>query len=252
MAGTATTRGPGRPKGSKTVPAAHPPEIREAAVERMRAGEPFASVAADLNVSAATLRGWQRKDNAEPKGVPPPAGPKTGAGTKYRSAPGRRPITEQTAGMLVAGIFTLIAIFDDPVWALTAQERDALASPMADSMRTLPTPVADAINTYSAPATFFSALVTIVSVKMRQKREKNEAAAKQPLRPVPPPPAGQNPNGAQIRPPWNPPRDGPVYPQPAPTPAAPRVDASLADALAAARGSLSQLDAQDEAEAMLS
>jgi hypothetical protein len=221
------------------------PEVRASAVGRVRAGEPAKKVAAEFGVTDDTLRNWRKTIDGDPRGVPPPAREGRETGEKRKSSGGRRPITEATAGMLIAGIFTLIAIVRGPEWVLTPLERDSLASPMADSMRTLPGPAADAINTWSAPATFFCAMATVIGHKFKLETERKAAKekdARPPLRPVPngavPRPA---PNGAATH--------HPAAPN-APAEPAPPTLAEAVAAAAAARGNLR--DMPEEAEAMLS
>jgi len=233
---TPAPRPPGRPRNA----------TRADVVERMRAGESRAAIAKATGVSSQQLSKWWKAENAGPRGVPPPTKDKPPA---YKSSGGRRPITESTAGMLVAGLFTIAAIRDGETWLLTQTERDGMAGPLADSMRTLPTPIADAINTYSAPVTFLSAIATVVAHKITLRNE-----AKKKLKPntimgaVPPPPPT---NGA--------PRTVPFV---APTPAArngagaggpfvERAEPSLAEAIDAARSNLSALDGRDDAETFL-
>jgi hypothetical protein len=239
-------------------PGPHDKKIRAQVLDELRVAERAANgnvttetydtLAAKYKVSRRAMQEWQHKENAGPRGVPPPAtDSQTTRGTRYKSAPGRRPITEQTAGMLVAGLFTVCAILDGETWILTQTERDSLAGPLADTMRALPVPVADAVNTYAAPITFSSALVTVIAHKVRVRNEKRKA----------PPPAPRPPIANGVAPPV------PTYPPGvrAPFAAAPpangrasQVDPTLAAALDAARGGLTHLDAspEDGGENMLS
>ena len=124
-----------------------------------------------------------------------------------------------------------------------------MAGSLADSMRTLPAPVADAINTYSAPATFISAFVTVFAHKVRVRNEaKKKPKPTTTIGQVPPPIAT---NGAPRTVPF-------VAPAPAKNGAAggPFTDRgeptlrepSLAEAIDAARSNLTQLDGQDDSE----
>jgi hypothetical protein len=214
-------------------------ETRTKIVERMRAGEKSRALAEEFKLNPSTVRAWYANATAEPKGVPPPsadAGKKGAA--RYKSSGGRRPITEQTAGMLCSGLFTLAAIVDGPAWILSQSERDALAGPLADSMRALPTPIADGVNTYAAPITFGTTLATIVAHKVRVRGEKGKK-----------PPAASDGG-----PPPPPPQQTPRPPPPQPFAAAPpasngRIEPALAEALEAARGGLTGLDPMEDAEA---
>ncbi len=225
------------------------PGLRQKLVDRMRAGEKASTLAAETGLNPSTVQKWFAADSAEPRGVPPPAPAEKKGGGAYKNSGGRRPITEQTAGMLCAGLFTIAAIFDGETWLLTTVERDALAGPFADSMRALPSPVAGAINTYSAPATFVCVFTAIVNHKVRVRREARKPKA------TPPPIARPNTNGATHAAPTAPGAQPSGVVPPAPFASAPpangavRIDPLLAEALAAARGGLRDLDPQEETEA---
>jgi transposase-like protein len=243
------------------------PEQRAAALEQLAVleaqGKSVRQAAAEMKMPAGTLETWRRaargadpptskkraagsagENEGEPKAVIPPPIAQKGA----RKAP-RRPITEQTAGALVAGLFSIAAMLDREgagVWFLTTEERDALARPMADSLRVLPSPVADAIEQYTAPGVFATTLATVIGAKMRrraeataERRKRAAAAGARPGAPTPPP---------NLRPVWAAPTP-PTPPRPNGSHNSATMTPEAADAIDAARGALSGIDEHENADA---
>ncbi len=220
-------------------------EIKNSAIERIGAGEEASAVADDIGVSLPTIERWIEAENAEPAGVAPPLASEKKKGGRKQKA---RPITEETAGQLCAGIFALAAILDAEghgVWFLDEKERVALAGPFADSLRSLPNPVADAVNQYSAPIVFCTTLSTIVTHKLRKRSQ----FSGKPIHPVSPPTVAPTQNGPVVARTVAVPSQIPFSPPPEKSPTSETIS-HLRSALDASHGNLA--DAPDELEGAFS
>lgn len=145
-------------------------------------GKPPKEIAAEMGVSVTTVYNYKKQEHADPTGTAPPNIETTGTGTRKRIVKKSRPITEETAGQLCAGIFSIAAMMDGPEWFLTIEERDALGPTLADSLRILPAPIAEGVNLYSAPVMFVTTLSTIMYKKGRERAFRGN---RPPLRSVP-------------------------------------------------------------------
>lgn len=124
-------------------------------------------------ISEVWIKRWTKAETAPPRGVPPPQVKKATSSQPRRA----RPISEETAGQICAGIFSIVAVVSrDEIWFLTPGERKALGEPLADSMRTLPRPVSDAITQYSAPVVFGTTLFAIANHKANAIANKKKSA----------------------------------------------------------------------------
>ena len=201
---------------------------------RLANGEDVRAISDEIGVSLSTVQKWKDAEEAEPSGVAPPPLPAT-KGKRAKRQP-RRPITEETAGKLCAGIFALVATLDgldgtdSSFWFLSDVERQALAGPMADSLSVLPTSVADAVNTYSAPAIFVTSFAAVVKHKMgmRKNAKRGHLRAVVNLAPRPQSVPTQS------------------TPQPTPPPVTPTSQLDLGAALAAMHGSLADNPSEEE------
>jgi hypothetical protein len=208
-------------------------------------GKPPKEIAGEMGISITTVYNYKKQEHADPAGTAPPNVETTGTGTRKKIVKRSKPITEETAGQLCAGIFSIAAMMDGPEWFLSPEERDALGAPLADSLRILPAPIAEGVNLYSAPVMFVTTLSTIMYAKGKRRAMRGQRPAPH-LRPVPP--------QAQTSAP------GPTPPQPKSTESASpstaanmnaKVDISpeVLAAANAAKGGLRGIDESDEATA---
>ena len=215
---------------------------------RIAAGEEFSEVGKSLNIAPDTLRAWKKRlAKTDP---PPPIDPDDDAGDVRAPILGKTPaepakksrrvaktITSATAEKLIEGMFLLAAVSQsEPIWLLDDVERTALGGPLADSLAVIPSPIAAAVNAYAAPVVFFTTLIGVVRAK--QNRIAARAGAGKPAAaPAPGAAAPPSTNG-----------------RPAPTPnghvaaGAPftTLDNDLAAAVAAAKGTLLDVDEPDQ------
>lgn len=126
-------------------------------------------IALGAGVSVTTVYNYKKQELDDPKGTAPPNVETEGSGKTRRISRKSKPITEETAGNLCAGIFAIAAMMDGPEWFLSQEEKSALASPLADSLRILPAPIAEGVNLYSAPVVFVTTLSTIMYAKGRKR-----------------------------------------------------------------------------------
>lgn len=218
-----------------------------------KAGKSVKELIMELGVPKSTAYQWNtaakdsENDNAPPDSVPPPSVASTAKPRAGKRTGGKitvRPISEDTAGTLLAGIFFVPAMLQsEPEWMLTPEQKAMLAGPFADSLRVVPAPIADAVNTYSAPGIFLTSLAAVVSQKANRIAHKRALRARGVVQFRP---AGSHPGAGAAPPP-----QGQETAQAAadrdeapPAQAPPAVDNDLASAMAAARGSLTE---QDEA-----
>src|SRR5579862_6242649 len=204
----------------------------------------------ELGIPKSTAYQWKnaRTDDDDERRDPQPVAPPAVETTKRGRGRGKgkvsvRPITEETAGLLCAGLFMIPAMMqNEPDWLLSDVEKASLAGPFADSLRVMPAPVADAINTYSAPGIFLTSLTAIVVRKQKtiySKRNPARTLQQRPGAPIagaptaaprppgPPTPAPQNQNFTEGAPVGNSKDD-------------------IASAFQAAKGSLQTLDESDD------
>lgn len=90
-------------------------------------------------------------------------------------------ITEQTAGKLIEGMFLMASVLqNEPEWLLTADERSAVAGPLADTLDIIPNPIAKAVNEYAAPAVLATTLFGIITAKAKRIERKRMTPARTP------------------------------------------------------------------------
>lgn len=201
-------------------------------------------IAAGAGVSVSAVYNYKKQEVDEPKGTAPPNIETTGTGRSKRISKRSKPITEETAGQLCAGIFAVAAMMDGPEWFLSTEERDALGAPLADSLRILPGPIAEGINLYSSPVMFVTTLSTIMYAKGKRRALRGN---RPPLRSVQPNVAPQPTTPAG--PPSPAPSPVSVTPKDVTPPASVDISPSIVAAAAAAKGGLSSMDEADDAAA---
>lgn len=139
-------------------------------------------------VPKSNAYGWQRayaKDNPPEVTTVEEARPIANVAEKKVDATKvkKKPVTEETAGMLLAmgfGIWGSLA--REPLWYLTDAQREMLATPFAETLKSIPGPIADGINSYAPPLAFAGALMAVVSEKQSQIRERADANVIRPER----------------------------------------------------------------------
>lgn len=163
--------------------------VREQLESDIRSGVPRKDAVEKAKASGAkqaTAYNWADKvlkeENAPQSVAPPPRKDAKTPGSGSRKGGGARPITEETAQQLLAGIFSVAAMVHDPEWFLTPEEKKALGGPLADSLKVLPAPIADSINTYAAPGVFVTTLGSVVYAKYLRIEAKRKMAALDPRR----------------------------------------------------------------------
>lgn len=228
-----------------------PDATRAEVLERIHAGESYAKVSAETGVKRSTISTWVRRFG-EPRGIAPPDSAPAG---KVKGTPGRKTVTEATAGTLLSGAFTSAGIIDRcDVWVLTTDERDSLAVPLSDSMRCLPAPWQEFIQKYAAPFTLGAALLAVIAHKLRVRAERKRAERER-TRPgmfSPPAPAPSQAHGLSSNVAAAASANGFTVAAASSNGNAPHTAAELAQAAAAAaaaHGSLSELDVADDGDA---
>jgi hypothetical protein len=219
-------------------------------LEGLNAGKSVKEMIVDLGIPKSTAYQWRsaRKDEHDEEQAPdilaPPAVDAAPRGKRGSAKRGRltvKPISEETAGILISGLFFVPALFtDEELWLLTPTQKQMLAGPFADSLHVIPAPVADAINTYSAPAVFMTSLGAVIKQKMNEIAKKKRAGFTAPPPPAPPFELRAVPPQFVGAPPTpEPPRSAPAAPQ----------IKDIASAFDAARASLQHLDETDDGAA---
>lgn len=95
------------------------------------------------------------------------------------------PITEETAGMILATCFSIWAsVSHEELRALTPSQKARLQGPFAQTLQSIPNPIADLVNTYAPPVSFVTILVAIVQeqndlITARRSRQYNELEQRQ-------------------------------------------------------------------------
>ena len=112
---------------------------------------------------------WRKQWEAENPALPPieevEEPPKVGAPTDPHKPSVKRgaSITEETAGMILATLFSIWAsVSHEELRALTASQKARLQGPFAATLQTIPNPIAELVNTYAPPVSFVTTLVAVV------------------------------------------------------------------------------------------
>lgn len=223
--------------------------------EGRKAGKSVKALIIDLGIPKSTAYQWNTaaKDAADEDAAPDSIAPPSVTPASSRSKRGGRrmavkPISEETAKMLLSGMFFVPAMLQsEPEWLLTPEQKEMLGSPFADALRVIPNPIADVVNTYAAPGVFLSSLLAVVTHKTNRIAQKRLMHSRGAV--VPP----RGPIGI-VRSPAStdsPQANGPIPGAGAPfasAPASSTAGAGIDDvraAMEAAKGSLTDLDETD-------
>jgi hypothetical protein len=125
-------------------------------------------------------KAWKRDRNVVQEVLEPPA---VKAATDAPSKKSSKGITEKTAGMLLQVLFFMYGnIKHEELWYLTDQQRDQLAAPFRETMKTfIPAPIAAALDEYSPPIAFTVQLFSVIGEK-KDLIDKKRASQYDPLK----------------------------------------------------------------------